>query len=89
MKIASVMLASTLLVAGFADLSAAQTEPPATRLAVTKSKADSHKRVSRRGLDTRKIACTHTGCIPIPSNCTTTMEETWQGPTGYEIVNCP
>lgn len=36
-----------------------------------------------------RIACTVTGCHPIPSNCTTTMGQTPMGATGYEIVHCP
>jgi hypothetical protein len=36
-----------------------------------------------------KIACSKGGCRSVPANCKVTMEETWEGPTGYEIVACP
>jgi hypothetical protein len=36
-----------------------------------------------------KIVCSKTGCRAVPANCKVTMEQTWEGPTGYEIVDCP
>jgi hypothetical protein len=37
-----------------------------------------------------RIACTRTGCHPVPSGCHVVMEHTWDDmPTGFEIIICP
>lgn len=43
-------------------------------------------RAARTGM---KIACPKGGCRLVPASCKVTMEETWEGPTGYELIDCP
>lgn len=35
------------------------------------------------------IVCTKYGCRPLPPNCHAEREDTWEGPTGYQIIVCP
>ncbi len=35
------------------------------------------------------IICTKRGCNPLPPNCHAEREETWEGPTGYQMIVCP
>jgi len=82
-------LAALFAVGILADAALAQSAQSETRASHSTHKPHAHKRVARQTPDFGKIACTHVGCIPISSKCTTTIEEGWDGPTGYEIVNCP
>jgi hypothetical protein len=52
-------------------------------------KARVHKHAVPPMIASRREACTRTGCQPLPPGCHTTMEQTWVGPTGYEIIHCP
>ena len=52
------------------------------------AKRSAKKPAIRAGRTGTKIACMKGGCRAVPTYCRITMEETWEGPTGYELVDC-
>lgn len=79
-----------------ACLVAACVSSPWTGAAAQSGQASRAKpKLDRAGQDTREqyrpgdIVCTKTGCRTLPPNCHAVNEETWEGPTGYQIIVCP
>lgn len=88
MSLRSMALATAMLAAvGTAVPASAQTSQSGA--APHRAKARVHKQVARPMAVPLREACTRTGCRPVPPGCFVTMEQTWVGPTGYEIINCP
>ena len=88
MSLRAIAITSAVLLA-FAGISAsapAQTRHDQTTASTQKPKA---RKLVRELAPAGRIACTIGGCRPIPANCTTTMDQTWRGGTGYEIIHCP
>lgn len=88
MLLRAVAVASVIVLA-FAAMSAsaqAQTRP---NQSTAKTKKTEVPQPVREPAPEGRIACTVSGCHPIPANCTTTMGQTPMGATGYEIVHCP
>lgn len=88
MSLRSIALATAMLAAvGTAVPASAQTSQSGT--ASHRAKARVHKQAARPMAAPLREACTRTGCRPVPPGCFITLEQTWVGPTGYEIINCP
>jgi hypothetical protein len=84
----SIALAAAML-AAFSMTVPASAQTYQDGVAARGNKARVHKRAERPLIAARREACTKTGCLPLPPGCSTTMEQTWAGPTGYEIIHCP
>lgn len=89
MLLRAIALAAVAIVLALAGLSAnaqAQTRPDRAAASAKKSQA---RKLAQPPAAAVRIACPIGGCRPIPANCTTTMDQTWRGGTGYEIIHCP
>lgn len=88
MKLRLIALTTVMLAATGTTLPAsAQTHQDGIAKRDIKSRV--HKRAERGLIAAPREACTKTGCHPVPPGCRITMEQTWAGPTGYEIISCP
>lgn len=88
MTLRSIALAAAML-AAFAMTVPASAQTYQDGVAARGNKARVHKRAQRPLIAAPREACTKTGCHPVPPGCSITMEQTWAGPTGYEIISCP
>jgi len=89
MSLRSVALVIAMLAAAGTAVPAAAQTTTQSGAAPHRAKARVHKPVARPIPASPREACTRTGCRPVPPGCFITLEQTWVGPTGYEIINCP
>jgi hypothetical protein len=78
---------SALAIVAFVTAAALAAPAPGSAQTDTQSAARIKRQAAGAGL---QIACTRTGCHPIPRGCTIEKEFGWDGlPTGYDLVVCP
>jgi hypothetical protein len=78
---------AVVLAAGVAEGIAAY---PADKIMATTLSAAKKKSNAGRNSAPGQIACTVSGCHPIPVGCQPQTGYTWDGiPTGFDIVVCP
>lgn len=89
MPLRIVALAAIAIMLAFAGVSVAAQAQTSHEPTAASAKKKPAKKLVRAPAATVRIACPIGGCRPIPANCTTTMDQTWRGGTGYEIIHCP
>jgi hypothetical protein len=80
---------ATALFAAAGTLAPATAQTSQSGATTHRVKARVHREAARPMAAAPYEACTRTGCRPVPRGCSVTLEQTWVGPTGYEIINCP
>jgi hypothetical protein len=86
--LATALLAVSIALGTVAVPAYAQTRQDQDGIQVKRQHSKKPTARSTTGVGT-KIACPKGGCRLIPANCGVTMEETWEGPTGNELIACP
>jgi hypothetical protein len=89
MSLCAIALAAVAIVLASAGVSATAQAQTGHDPAAASAKKSPAKKFVREPAPAMRIACPIGGCRPIPANCTTTMDQTWRGGTGYEIIHCP
>lgn len=85
---AAAFVAAPLTVPAAAAAPAAQAASTPVPITVAHWRDRSHRRPTDRGQ--RKIACTSSGCHPIPPGCYPRPGYDWWGnPSGYDVIVCP
>lgn len=85
-------LVVTILITAVASASQARAQQPAPDVNEINAQADGQQPPRRPNVERPRplIACTRTGCRPIPPGCWIEMERNWDGlPTGFDAIICP
>lgn len=81
---------ASAVAAAVALVATAWINPAAARAGTLTLSAAKKSTAGRAAQPSGQIACTFTGCHPIPPNCTIETEfDLWGNPTGYDRVVCP
>ena len=90
MKVLSVFVMGSLAIALTAGAAVSATGNTAKAAFATPLSAAKKKSSAVQSRRTSQIACTFSGCHPIPAGCHPQTGYNWDGiPTGFDIVVCP